>query len=78
MLIESPDRAYGLRDSPSSARAADALCISTARAPMPTPPAVGIGAHPPGWRRRNNPGAQRRRLEACVAAYLRGLRTAPT
>ena len=80
MLVEGPNRAGGFQDSHGpSARADGPLCIATAPA---APPMLfsdtGTTRRERRWRDRNNSGVQKRRFEACVAAYLRGLRTVRT
>lgn len=78
MLTERPHRVDRLRGSPSSARAPETPHVSVARAPVPIRSDAGIGVDGLRWPGCNNPGAQKRRLEAYVAAYLRGLRTVRT
>jgi hypothetical protein len=80
MLVEDPNRADGFQDSHGpSARADGPLCIATAPAALSRLPSdTGTARREHRWRDRNNSGVQKRRLEACVAAYLRGLRTVRT
>jgi len=80
MLVENPNRAEGFQDSRGpSARADGPLCITTAPAALSRLPSdTGTARREHRWRDRNNSGVRKRRLEACVAAYLRGLRTVRT
>ena len=80
MLVEGPNRADGLQGSHGpSARADGPLCIATAPAALSRLPSdIETARREHRWRDRNNSGVQKRRFEACVAAYLRGLRTVRT
>jgi hypothetical protein len=80
MLVEGLDRADGFQDSHApSTRADGSLCIATASAALPMLPSDnGTARREHRWRDHNNCRVQKRRLEACVATYLRGLRTVRT
>jgi len=66
MLVEGPNRADGLQGATAPA----------ALSRLPSDIETARREH--RWRDRNNSGVQKRRFEACVAAYLRGLRTVRT
>jgi hypothetical protein len=77
MLVGDPNRAGGFQDSRGpSARADGPLCIASPPAALSGLPSdTGTARREHRMRDRIDSGAQKRRLEACVAAYLRRLRT---
>jgi hypothetical protein len=80
MLVEGPNRADGFQDWHAPSAGADGpLRMASAPAPLSMLSSDNGTARPERrWRDRNNSRVKKRRLEACVAAYLRGLRTVRT